>query len=166
MSRRKNKQDTQPLSSASAVTRRQGEQISSQTNKEAQVGSASFSLHQEARYFSGPLPSPELLADYEALVPGCAELIITQFVKQGEHRMDLERKVIESDIRRSNWGLGAGFALALVTLTGAFYITLQGYPVQGISAIVVAIGSLTAVFVYGTLTRKRERQRKAELLEG
>src|SRR5437773_2627905 len=71
-----------------------------------------------AQVTSGPLPSPDILREYDLLVPGAAERFIARFEKQSEHRMHLERTVIEGDDRRANraqWISGRlGFAALAV----------------------------------------------------
>src|SRR3989338_3375865 len=54
--------------------------------------------HQE---FSGPLPPPEVLRQFDQVVPGAAERIIKMAEQQFAHRTELEKKVIDSDIRQS-----------------------------------------------------------------
>src|SRR6266511_4862554 len=63
--------------------------------------------------YSGPLPHPQLLAHYERLVPGSAERMLARFEKQSDHRMYLEKKVIDSDARRADCGVGAGLIVTL-----------------------------------------------------
>ena len=41
---------------------------------------------------SGPMPSPEVLEDYDKIVPGAAERILVTFEKETEHRQSLERQ--------------------------------------------------------------------------
>ena len=57
-------------------------------------------MHQSTS-FSGPLPHPDMLRKFDDVVPGAAERIIKMAEDQSNHRKDLERKVIESDIARS-----------------------------------------------------------------
>src|ERR1700733_12152413 len=63
----------------------------------------------EQRSYSGPIPPPEMLKEYDAIVPGSAGRILDTFHNQSHHRIELENKVINSDISRSNWGLATGF---------------------------------------------------------
>jgi uncharacterized membrane protein len=50
------------------------------------------------RHFSGPLPPPEILAQYNEIVPGAAERILKMAEEQSAHRRGLEDKTI-----RRNW---------------------------------------------------------------
>lgn len=46
---------------------------------------------------SGPLPSPGILAEYDRVHPGLAEIIIQSFQKETEHRHQIERIAMETD---------------------------------------------------------------------
>ena len=43
--------------------------------------------------FMGPIPSPQDLARYEAVIPGLGDRLINRFEKQSDHRMALESAV-------------------------------------------------------------------------
>lgn len=116
-----------------------------------------------SKTYSGPIPPPELLAQYEQIVPGSAQQIVDQFVKQGNHRMSLEKMVITSDVRRSWAGLILGAVIALVVLVGSFILVYTGKEVIGIVGIVTALGSLVTTFVVGSRNQRREREEKERL---
>lgn len=117
-----------------------------------------------ARSFSGPLPPPELLAEYDKIAPGCAEKIIQQFISQGNHRMRLEKMVIEGDTKRANWGLAAGFTLGLIGLIGAFVVISLGHSVGGVAALIVALTPLVGSFLFARDKRKKELEEKNKLV--
>ena len=113
-------------------------------------------------FFAGPLPPPEILARYDVVVPGSAERIINLFVQQANHRMSLETVVIQGDSRRADWGVVAGFALTVMILAISLYLITRGYVWPGISFASLDLVGLIGVFIYGTNSRRRERQNKAE----
>ncbi|VAW32304.1 hypothetical protein MNBD_CHLOROFLEXI01-1054 [hydrothermal vent metagenome] len=119
---------------------------------------------QQMEEYSGPLPHPKILKQYNEIVPGSAKEIILQSTKQSEHRQYLERHVIEGDVKRANWGLVAGFAVALITLGGSFYVITLGYGVEGIAAIIIALSALVATLIYADRRRKQEREKKQQLV--
>lgn len=47
-----------------------------------------------AESFSGPLPSPEVLAKYDSIVPGAAKSLFDDFHKNSEHIRCIERDAI------------------------------------------------------------------------
>src|SRR5438876_1239737 len=66
-----------------------------------------------ASSFSGPLPSPQILAAYDQIVPGTAARIIAMAETQAQHRQNLESTVIGGDVRRSWYGLWTGFVIGM-----------------------------------------------------
>lgn len=118
-------------------------------------------------FHEGPLPTPEMLAQYEQVHPGLAERIIRTVElpmemakEQQEHRHALEQKVIGSDIRRSWAGLAAGFIVATVAIGGGVLLVLEDKPLAGLASIITALVALVAVFVATDRRRAAERQDK------
>jgi uncharacterized membrane protein len=85
---------------------------------------------------------------------------------QTEHRTQMERKVTDSDIRRSFWGLVAGFLISFVCVTGGIASVLLGHDGAGATIATGSVVGLAAVFIYGTASRKREREEKARIMTG
>ncbi|MEI2692417.1 MAG: DUF2335 domain-containing protein [Anaerolineae bacterium] len=118
---------------------------------------------QVEQHFAGPLPPPEILAGYDEIVPGTAEKIIARFIEQGTHRMELEKVVVHGNNTRANWGLAAGFVLALTTIIGAVYAMSLGFDIAGAAVVIASLASLVGTFLYGTKSRRDERTEKSKL---
>jgi len=112
--------------------------------------------------FSGPLPPPEVLKRFDEIVPGAAERIIKMAEAQSEHRKDLEKKVIESDISRSKWGQILGFIISITGLIVSGFISIYGNAIVGGIVSVSMLASLVGVFMYGSKTRAKEREEKSK----
>jgi uncharacterized membrane protein len=110
--------------------------------------------------FSGPLPPPEIMERYDALVPGAAERILHMAEKQSEHRHRIESRVIASDVRNSFLGLIFGFFLSALTLSGSIVAIMQGKELGGGILGGGTVASLAAVFVYGSRVRRANRERQ------
>ena len=54
-------------------------------------------LMTEFTALSGPLPPPEMLAQYEEILPGAAERILSMAERQAEHRQKMERDESEAE---------------------------------------------------------------------
>ena len=80
-----------------------------------------------ASFSSGPLPPPQVLREYDEIVAGLAARIVAQAERQTEHRISLESKVIDSDIRRSRQGLVCGFIVSLTCVVGGIIAVLMGH---------------------------------------
>ena len=96
------------------------------------------------------------------MLPGAADRILTMAENQAEHRIELEKKVIGGEATRSNLGLAAAFLLSLLAMCGSIYVIVQGYAWAGVAIFGIDIVALASVFVYGTRSRRAERERKAE----
>lgn len=97
---------------------------------------------------SGPLPDPVTMQAYDNIVPGAAKHIVEAFVKQVDHRIDIEKKVVSHDMFIEKSGQIFAFILALVTLIGSFVLVYFGHSIVGISGIIIAIACLIAAFIY------------------
>lgn len=80
--------------------------------------------------------------------------------------MDLEKKVVESDIRRSWAGLGAGTLVSGMMITFGYWAIMAGYGVAGGTLATAAVVGLASVFVYGTNSQRKERIEKAKIMSG
>lgn len=110
-----------------------------------------------ASSYSGPLPPAQQLAEYEAILPGAADRIITVFEKQAQHRMNSEATVIHGDIRRATTGLWLGAVVAITLGVGSLVIIDRGHPVEGLIGLGIDGGSIVGTFVYGSIARRNER---------
>lgn len=112
--------------------------------------------------FSGPIPPPAHLEQYERILPGAAERILKMAEEQSAHRRSLETKVIDSGVISSNRGLWFGFIIGLAGFSIVGYSAYLGY--EALAGIIAALdlGSLVGVFVYGSRQRKQERLEKEQ----
>jgi len=114
---------------------------------------------------TGPLPHPSILQGYDQVVPGSAERIIFMAEQQAKHRQGLEKAVIDSDIKDSKMGLWFGFIISTVAIISGAVCIVYGHAVAGGVIGGPAVPSLTAVFVYGSRQRKKEREAKIQQVE-
>lgn len=114
--------------------------------------------HAQAVSYSGPLPAPIDLQRYNEIVPGAAERLIKKFEEQTEHRIEIEKQVIKSDIERSRKGQAYGLIVSLFGLGVSLVLGIFGNPwASGIIGTTTLTG-LASVFIYGSRTRKSERE--------
>ncbi|MCC7352446.1 MAG: DUF2335 domain-containing protein [Anaerolineae bacterium] len=116
----------------------------------------------EAHSFSGPIPPPEILAQYGQIIPDGADRILKLAEKQAEHRMYLEKTVIESDVRRSDRGLILGFFIVLALGVGGLILVGIGRSAEGLAAMLVPLAGLGALFVHVQNTRRQERLERSK----
>ena len=163
-SRRKRQQSAQRAGKASSTS---GNPLVSPPPPGEHAKGILISQHQElTTSFSGPLPHPEVLRQYDEIVPGLATRIVAQAERQTDHRISLETKVIDSDTRRSRHGLVCGFIVSLTCVVGGIITVLMGHDWAGTTIATAAVVALASVFVYGTATRRSERTEKAKIMTG
>jgi uncharacterized membrane protein len=111
-----------------------------------------------AQGFSGPLPPPQMLVQYNQAFPGCAERIVAMAERQATHRQDLEKTAITSNRKRELTGLG--LLIALSAIACGTYLAIYDKSVAGLGTIIGTVASLVAVFIYGKYTQKKELDQK------
>jgi len=115
--------------------------------------------------FSGPLPPPQVLAEYERVVPGAAAKILDMAMSQSEHRKSLETKVINSNIGNSKLGLWFGLFIGVVGIIAGTILGLHDKQIAGGVIGGGSLVSLVGVFIYGSQQRQKERSAREKGLE-
>src|SRR3989338_6135989 len=77
---------------------------------------------------SSPIPPPQVLQQYNSIVPDAAERIIRMAEKQSDHRMDLEKRVVCSNVQKSYLGMILATTIAIYGLYIAKEISISGNP--------------------------------------
>lgn len=129
-------------------------------NRELKSNYKRFEIREQRLNFQGPLPHPNDLAAYNEIVPGSAKTIINMALSQSEHRQNLEKSVINSDIKNSKLGLIFGLIIGLTGMGSAVYCASIGQPTVGSILGGGTLAMLVSTFVYGSKSRKKERERK------
>jgi uncharacterized membrane protein len=122
------------------------------------------SVQAKAVSFSGPLPPPEVLQNYNQITPGAADRIITMAEKQSQHRQEIEIKVITSDIKNARLGLHYGLIIGLASVVGGVVCIISGYEIGGTILGGSGLSSLVGVFVYGSRQKRKEREKRLEII--
>ncbi|MEW5928987.1 MAG: DUF2335 domain-containing protein [Gemmatimonadota bacterium] len=110
--------------------------------------------------FQGPMPPPELVRQYEEILPGAAKFFFSSLDRQSNHRQDLERQVVGANIVNEKTGMWLAFFLAaLMVLCGTFLIYSDKDP-QGLAMIGGTIATFAGIFVYGRQKAGKELRAK------
>lgn len=118
-----------------------------------------------ASSFSGPLPPPQILSEYEAVFPGCAERIVAMAERQSAHRQELERNHIGSSSLVERRGQIFAFLITGIAIAGGTYLISIGKDASGLTSIITALAALAATFIYGKHIESKERERKRRPFE-
>ena len=122
-----------------------------------------------AASFSGPLPPPSYIREYEEVLPGSADRILQMAERESVHRQSLERQSLEiqsaavnEDLSRSRLGLFLGAFVALAFIGAAVALASMGYAWQGTSLGLVNIVAIVTAFIYGAQRRGRDVEAEDE----
>ncbi len=154
---KRNKRSTSLQRTASIIKPQKTENLENTKNHQNIPEKVNHQLTHVEQHFSGPIPPPELLAQYNQVVENGADRIMRMAELQSSHRMELEKNIVDASIKRSNQGLYLGFTLALVCILGGIIITINGQNVVGITSILIPLGAIVSIFVY---TKERDRENK------
>lgn len=117
-------------------------------------------VHQqvEARFkmWSGPLPSPSDLQDFDHVVPGSGAKIIDSFVDQGKHRRQLEKAVVEGSEKRADRGQLLVFAFLTFVVICGLVVAIREDGAAGALIITAGLGSAVGLYFIGGRTPKDE----------
>ena len=84
---------------------------------------------------------------------------------QHEHRLLLEKKVVESNTFSQRVGLILGFVIAMTAIVGGIWLSSSGKSGAGLTSIIAALAALVGVFIYGKIQQGKELTEKAVAIE-
>lgn len=104
--------------------------------------------------FTGPLPRPQDLAEYDRVLPGAAERLVRMAEIQQAHAADMERLIIAADIEDQKRGMRFGLLALLLLIGAAAYFAWTGNTVAaGLFLTAGVLGTIPA-FIIGRDQRK------------
>ena len=108
--------------------------------------------------FSGPLPPPGMLKQYEESLPGLAERIVARAEKEQTFRHDITRERIAGVKAQQRHvaiktyvGQCGAFVIAMTAIGGGIWLLATGKSTEGLWSIIGALASLVAVFIGGKI---------------
>jgi uncharacterized membrane protein len=113
-----------------------------------------------ADHYSGPLPPPQMLEQYNKVVPNGAERIMAMAEKQLDHRHELESVVVNGRAGSERLGTHYAFILAILFGIGAVYLLKIGHSIAGVSVLIGEIVALAGVFIAGRYMQRTENVKK------
>jgi len=122
-------------------------------------GERPLSIEAAAFSFSGPIPPPQTLAQYESAIPGAGDRIILMAEQQAGHRQDREREESQASISLSNRGLNFAFIVTMTIILGGLGLVASGKELYGLATPATAIATCAGIFVYGKHADKQIAQR-------
>lgn len=108
--------------------------------------------------YSGPMPPAEQMAQYDAIVPGAARIIVEEFQANGKHQREMERIAVTNHVaqgRRAQW-------MAFILVAVGFGLILWLAHLGQTTVACVVAGTLLIAVISGFLTIGRAGADDAE----
>lgn len=123
---------------------------------EKQGAAAQATLHSitHSQSFSGPLPPPQVLQQYNAAHPDLANRIVQMAENEQTHRHLIENKALEGSIKAEERGQCYALAICIVVVLASFGVIWKGYEISGSILAGGTLSTLAYVFITG---RKEKR---------
>ena len=108
--------------------------------------------------FSGPIPPPSMLGEYDAVHDGLANRIVAMAESEQAHRQSLESNSVSAAIKTEGRGQNYALLISVLIISGALYLIDSGKEVSGS---ILAGGTLTGLAYMFITGRKKEEEEKS-----
>lgn len=126
---------------------------------------ASITTSVSAQFYTGLIPHPEFLKQYNDILPGSANRLLTMAENQENHRIEMETIQLKKSHRNSLLGLIGGFIILLIVVLLGGYLIINNKPIEGFTSLILGIGSLVSSYFKGINSQKAERLERLDKLE-
>jgi len=99
--------------------------------------------------YRGPMPSPEYMAQYDKIVPGCARMIADEFQANSKHSRNMDLLGINGMIRRDTRAQWMAFVLVLFGFGLIWELASTGKEKTAIAVATALLGSIVIAFLTG-----------------
>ncbi|ELI1597030.1 DUF2335 domain-containing protein [Vibrio alginolyticus] len=147
--------DVQPLevllseSPELAEVASQDPQVGEFLQKSPKLRQALLQITHHQQHFSGPMPPPEYLAEYEKIVPGIAKELFDGVKEDSAHIRKMQRDALKAQKRDNLLGQIFGFLIGIFAIGCGTYAAVNGSPLAGGFIGGGGVAALVAVFVIG-----------------
>lgn len=103
-----------------------------------------------AGQWSGPLPPPAALEQFERSAPGAADRILGMAEREEDHRHNQEQAMLRSDAQARSRGQWMAFLVAFVIIVGGIWLIYKGKQWEGLVAVLTPLATIIGIFIYST----------------
>jgi len=102
-----------------------------------------------SQQFSGPLPPPHILGEYDNVQAGLAARIVEMAEKEQAHRHGIEAQALSASISTEKRGQHYALLLSLVILVGSMFLVYSGKEIAGSLLAGASLTGLAYIFITG-----------------
>lgn len=112
------------------------------------------------QYYSGNIPHPGIVKDWELICPGAADRILSLTEKQSSHRQLLENQLVKSSVTIRYLGLGFTVLMCIIITIIGVILTINGSWQGGIGFVATGIIGPTITFLLQRLLPDTKSENK------
>ncbi len=79
---------------------------------------------------------------------------------QSDHRQEIEKMAIVGEIKNSSRGQFCAVLIVLTAIICGTFLIYTGKSAQGLTTIITGIAGIAGAFIYGTRSKRKEREHK------
>jgi|ERR1700722_2455054 len=133
--------------------------VSKEEEKEGDQNPTKVDGHfMQKREYSGPIPDPQMFAEFEKVLPGSADRILGMAEEQSRHRQKIETRVVWFDGGKSILGLFLAFFVILAGIIAGTYLIINNKDTSGLIAILGPIVTVAGLFILQENKKKDEAE--------
>ncbi|MCK5130792.1 MAG: DUF2335 domain-containing protein [Candidatus Sabulitectum sp.] len=110
--------------------------------------------HKVTTHYRGPLPPPKDIEHYNNSIPDGANRIMTMVETESQHRIEMEKKIVSSQISQSGRGQHYGLILGILGILAGSAVALLGHDWVGVTI----AGSTAVSLVYAFISGQRSQR--------
>jgi uncharacterized membrane protein len=107
----------------------------------------------QTQSFSGPIPSPDLLAQYNQIIPDAAERILSMAENEAKHAHSIEMLALTSHAKEKKRGQYFGVLVTALAFITAGVALVLGHPTAAATIGSTTVVGLATAFVVGKKTK-------------
>ncbi len=117
---------------------------------------AEVSLRMQHIRISSPIPPPEIMEGYNALMPDAMEKFFALAEKQSNHRQEIEKIEVINQNKRANIGLWAGWSISILFAVIGAFLVYHDKNIAGFTSFICAIMPRIYSFIIARHNRKKQ----------
>ena len=110
-------------------------------------------LQQVSQQYSGPIPPPEILYNFDQIIPGAAERILVMAEENGKHQREIEKAALTLASDEVKRGQRFGLTIGILAFTTCIIALILGSEKTAIALGGTTLIGLVAVFVTGHIKK-------------
>lgn len=112
--------------------------------------------------YSGPIPPPRMLNEYNSVEDGLASRIVSMAESQQKHRHDIEKTSVNAAVGAEKRGQDYALIVSVIFIIGSIYLIAIGQELSGTIIAGTTLLGLAYMFLTGRKRKKTDEEKDSE----